>query len=170
MLKKKLFLSLVFVGVAGVALLGVRQVQAQSAGNPLSGLVQMLAQKFGLDQTQVQSVVDQYRQQQTTARQQNMQTREQARLDGLVKAGKITEAQKQAIITEQAVLKAKYNLANYKSLTPDQRKQQLQAEQAEIKTWAASQGIDPSYLRPGFGMRRMGGPKVWPKPSITPTP
>jgi hypothetical protein len=122
----------------------------------------LIAQKFNLDQNQVQSVFDQYR----TEQKQTMQQRELDRLNKLVQDKKITDAQKQAILDEQAALKTKYNPANFKSLTADQRKQQFQAEQDEIKTWANSQGIDPSYLMPGFGMHRGRG---WIK-NPTPTP
>jgi len=69
----------------------------------------------------------------------------------------ITSAQETAIIAELATLRSKYNPANFKNLTADQRKQQFQNEQNEIKTWAQSNGIDPKYVMPGFGMAGQGG-------------
>lgn len=142
------------------------QVHAQETNsnhmNFFQGLIQSIAQKFGLDQTKVQSAVDDYNSQQKLKVQQRMQDKEKNRLDQLVKDGKITSAQEQAIITEFAALKTKYNPANLKNLTPEQRKAQFDAEQNEIKSWAQSQGIDPTLLLPGFGLgRHMRGGMHW---------
>jgi len=58
----------------------------------------------------------------------NYQTMQQYRLDQLVKEGKITQTQEQEILTE------------------------LTTVQNQLKTWAQSEGIDPSYV--------MGGPMM----------
>lgn len=120
--------------------------------NFFQGLIETIAQKFGLSTTQVQSVVSEYQNQQKQNMQQNMQQHQEDRLNQLVKDGKITESQKKAILDQLALLKSKYNQDNFKNMTPDQRKQQFQGQQDEIKSWAATQGIDPSYVMPGFGM------------------
>ncbi len=172
-MKKKIILPVLGLILVSVVALGVNQVHAQSNGNNFySGLVQAIAQKFGLDQGQVQAVVDQYHTQQKQNMQQNMQQREQDRLDKLVQDGKINATQKQAILDELAALKSKYNPANFKNMTADQRKQQFQAQQDEINTWAKSQGIDPSYLMPSFGKggRGMFGAGRWVKHQPSPTP
>ena len=164
---KFIFIIPVLGAVAlGATMFGVTQVRAQGT-NMYTGLVQAIAQKFNLDQTQVQSVVDQYRQTQQGAMQQKMQQNEQTRLDTLVSQGKITAAQKQAILDEEAKLKTEYSPASFKTMTADQRKQAMTAEQAEIKAWAQAQGIDATYLHMGFGMRRGG---FGHKPTVTPTP
>lgn len=59
--------------------------------------------------------------------QPNREAMEEARLTGLVQAGKITEAQKQAILTELTKIRQ------------------------EVEAWAKSQGIDPVYIMGGFG-------------------
>lgn len=145
------------------------------SGGVFSGLLQFISQKFGLDQTQVKTAVQDYK---TTNKQKiadNMQKREDNRLAALVKAGKITDAQKQAIITELGVLQSKYNPDSFKNLTPDQRKQKFTDEQNEIKSWAQSQGIDPKYVLPGFGVRFGGKTRRFDRwggnfTSPTPTP
>ncbi|MCL4354485.1 hypothetical protein M1349_03380 [Patescibacteria group bacterium] len=174
MLKKKIILPVLAVVVLGVggALVSM-QAHAQTNNTPLSGLVQAIAQKFGLDQSQVQSVVDNYRNQQRQKMQQNIQQKEENRLNTLVQQGKITDAQKKAILDEQAKLKNEYSPNSFKNLTPEQRKQQFQKEQDEINSWAKSQGIDPAYVMPGFGMGRFRGMhKGWfnNKSTTTPTP
>lgn len=165
-------LAVVVLGGATLLSVGATQVHAQSTSNPFSNLVQMIAQKFNLDQSQVQSVVDNYKGQQKQKMVQNMQQREQDRLNKLVQEGKITDAQKQAILSELAALKTKYNPDNFKNLSADQRKQQIQAMETELKSWAQSQGINFAYVMPGFGMGGMHRPGKWMQatPSATPTP
>nr|HVZ58809.1 hypothetical protein [Patescibacteria group bacterium] len=125
----------------------------------------------------VKSAVNDYKTQQQAKMQQVRDDREKTRLDQLVKDGKITSSQETAILNEEASLKSKYNPANLKNLTADQRKAQFDAMQQEIQTWAKDNNIDPKYLMPNFGigMRmgiRRGG---WrnnhsAKPTPTPTP
>lgn len=162
MTKQKIVLTILAASIIGLGIASTGAVYAQTPiptpQNPLSELVEMIAQKFGLDKKQVQTVVTQYKDQKKSEMQKNMQDRENARLDQLIKDGKITTAQKQAIVDKLAALKKKYDPSNLKTMTQDERKKQFQAEQDEIKAWAQSQGIDVSYLRPGFrkGMGPMG--------------
>jgi len=79
----------------------------------------MIAQKFGLDQAQVQSVFDQFRQERRQEMQQTAQQREEDRLNKLVEEGKITKEQKQAILDKLAELRKKYNPDNFKDWLPD---------------------------------------------------
>ncbi len=149
MLSKKVILPILAVAIAGSALFGANQVaHAQGAVN--STLVQMIAQKFGLDQTAVQSVFDQYKSTRQATAQQNMQQRLDSKLTQEVQQGKITDAQKQAILAELSALKSKYNPSSFKGMTVAQRKQAFQNEQSDLKSWASSQGIDLSLI-PGFG-------------------
>lgn len=145
--------------------------------NFFQGLVTFIEQKFGLNDAQVKAAVSQYKSQvkatitprptQTPAQRQAM---EKTRLDKLVSSGKITADQETAILNELATLNTKYNLS---SLTAAQRKTQMQAMQAELKTWAASQNINLAYVN-GMGGPRggMGGKgfRGWNKPTATPTP
>ncbi len=176
-MNKKIILPVAVFAISVFAFFGTAPVaHAQTNSNPFSGLIQAIAQKFGLDQNQVRSVVNTYRQQKKTQVQQNMRLRETDRLNKLVTAGTITAVQKQQILDEIAKLKSEYNPANFKSLTSAERKAQMQKEQAEIKAWSQSTGIDSKYLMPGFGMgmgaRGGMGKRGWfgQKPTPTPTP
>lgn len=147
-------LTIVLLGFGpAVVALPAYAASGNSQPNFVQGLVQMIAQKFGLDESQVQSVVTDYANQHKATMQQNMQDREKKRLDTLVSQGKITSAQEQQILDEQKKLASEYNPQTLKGLTPDERKQKLQQEKAEIDAWSQSAGIDAKYLRPGFGMR-----------------
>lgn len=143
--------------VAGTVAFGVRPAWAQTQSKGLSGLVQLIATKFNLDQSQVQAVFDQYREDQKQTVAANMEQREQDRLTKLVQEGKITEDQKQAIIKELADLRAKYNFNDLKSLSAAERKAKMKVLRDEINAWAKANGLNPSYLT-RFGMGRgMGG-------------
>lgn len=162
---KKMVVPVVAVALVGTTIFGVTQVSAQTSSTP--NLVQMIAQKFGLDQSQVQAVFDQYKSEKQADMQQKFQTKITKRLDQAVKQGKITSVQERAIMAEIAKLKSEYNLASFKNLTPAERKQLLQKEKAEVDAWAKVEGVNPSYVLFMPGMRRGG---KWLKPGSSPTP
>jgi hypothetical protein len=170
LLQKKVLLPVVGVILSGAALFGVSSIaNAQTGNNFESGLVQKIAQTFNLDQSKVQSVVDQYHQQNMQQMQQNMDTRRKDKLDSLVKDGKLTSSQEQAILDELKKLQSEYNFNNLKSMTPQQRQDTLQKMKAEIDSWAKSEGINAKYLLPLGGMRFHMGMR-WQKLTTTPTP
>jgi len=156
MKKQKTILSILTFSIIGLAILNLNPVYAQTPTpthkNPFSVLVDMIVSKFNLDKNQVQSVVDQFKNQRRTQAQENIQERENIKLDKLVTDKKITPEQKQAILAKLKTLREKYNKQDLKDFTADERQIQLQAQQDELKKWAESQGIDPTYLTPGFGM------------------
>ena len=162
--------------VAAAAPAYAAMTNTTSAPNFFQELVQFIAQKFGLDQNQVQTAINQFHTQQVQQRQQKMEANEKSQLDRLVSQGKITASQEQQILAEQTKLRTEYNHANFKSLTPAQRKQQFQNEKAEIKTWSQSTGINAQYLHEGFGSGRFGNMRGFHKwndlvsPTATPSP
>ena len=157
MISRKVILpALAVIAIGGATVFSITPAHAQNTTSPLSDLVQKIAQKFGLDKNQVQSVFDEYENQRKQTLTQNMQKREEDRLTQLVKDGKITDAQKTLILDKLSVLKSKHKPEDFKNMSQDELKKRFQAEQDEIKAWAQSQNIDPTYLRPGFGMRGIG--------------
>lgn len=157
MLKKKILLPVLALALL-IGTVGGSVVHAQSNNQP--SLAQMIAQKFGLDQNAVQSVVDQYRSNQKTNMQSKMQNRVKSILDQEVSQGKITSAQEQAILQELATLRSQNN---------PKTRQAFQNEQNQLKSWGQSQGINPSLI-PGFGRGFGRGMRGWVKASPTPTP
>jgi len=186
MLKQRLvtMFAVLFIFLSGMpAVLPAYAASGNTQGNFFSGLIQFIAQKFGLDQNTVKTAVTQYQNQvkatitpRPSQTPEQLAAREKTRLDKLVSAGTITSAQEALIINELATLRSKYNPANFKNLTADQRKQQFQNEQNDIKAWAQANGIDPKYVMPGFGMAGQGGFRgqgfggKGHRPSPTPTP
>lgn len=152
MITKKILLPVLAVGIMGAGLMSVSQVQAQANTNSFSSLVETLANKFNLDKSQVQSVFDEHKVQMQQEHQQKMENR----LTQAVKEGKLTDAQKQAVLNKLAEFKKTFNADAFKNMTPQQKKEAMQKQHNELKEWAQSQGIDPSYLMPMFGMRHFG--------------
>ena len=160
---------------------------SQQSGGFFQGLIQFIEQKFGLDKTQVQSAVQQYKTQNGTSMTprptmtpQQMSDQEKSRLDKLVSSGKITSAQVQAILTELSTEQSKF-MSSMQNETPQQRKTTIQSMQSDLKAWAQSQNINPMYvmsfggMRGGKGMmmRGKGGNGNWHPsgaPTVTPTP
>ncbi len=118
--------------------------------NQFSPLVQKLVDKFGLNPTEVQQVVDEERQE----RQEQMDTKLNEKLTQLVSEGKLTEEKKQAIIAKHEQMQAKHD--ELKDLSPEERREKMQAWSEEMKRWAEDQGIDlPVLMGPvGRGFHR----------------
>jgi flagellum-specific peptidoglycan hydrolase FlgJ len=140
---KSLIIPVVAIGVIGAS---SATVVAASTSQPT--LAQDIANKFHLDQSQVQSVIDQHR----ATNQQNRETKYEDRLTQAVKDGKLTDAQKQAVLAEHNKL-----VAEIKASSQGNRKQTMQSVRQEAKDWAAQNNIDAKWLMP---TRRMAMPHM----------
>lgn len=152
-MKKKLLITALVITTLAAGAVGAQGAFATStSSNPT--LVQMIANKFGLNQSDVQQVFDQYKQQHA----QNMQQNYQARLDQLVKDGKLTSDQEKLILDEHQKLMTEHasDFQNIKSMAKDQRKNILSSIHQEISVWSKANNIPVRYLLPGISMGRMG--------------
>jgi len=148
-MNKKYFLyaiipALVLASIGGVA------VYAQNAtgNNSMQDLVAKIAQRFNLNQNDVQAVFDE----QKTEMHANMQTKFAEKLSQAVTDGKITQAEADAITAKREELQVKRpNMANGEKPS----KELMQAHQTELKQWAEDNNIPIQYLM-GFGGGRMG--------------
>lgn len=147
----------VALALVGLAVYGSTTVSAQSPtpkANPIQSLVAKIAQKFNLNEAEVQAVFDEHRQEMHTT----MRDKLEDRLSQAVTEGKLTEAQKQAILGKLAELESQKDELRdeFMNATPEERKEKMQSKRAELEAWAREQGIDVSvlmqYLRP------LGGP------------
>jgi hypothetical protein len=143
MLRKTVLLPIAALVIGGTAFLGVSHVSAQNTDGHLD-LIAAIAQKFNVPQDQVQQVFNDHR----AKRQSEMQAKMDERLTQLVKDGKLTEDQKQAIIAKLAEEKNNFNPDSFKDLTPAQRREKMEQHRQEMENWAKSQGIDLSVIMP----------------------
>lgn len=148
---KKSLLALAIVGTVGLGLLGSSAFaqETNDTNNPMDTLVQKIATKFNLNESDVQAVFDEAHSEIET----KIEADQSERLSTLVSEGKITEEQKSLILNKQKEMKEshKSNLENMKNLTPEERKSQMEAKRTELDTWAQENGIDPQYLMPHGG-------------------
>ena len=179
MTTRKTMLPITVVSVIGLSImLSTLPAYAQTKGskptkiNFSDGLTKFIADEFHLDQNKVKTAVSTYKSQHFVKMQQTRDDHEKARLDQLVKDGKITQDQENAILAELSTLRSKYDPLKLKGMTPDQRKEQFTAIQSEIQVFAKANNIDAKYLMSYFGMRMRIKHGSWGmhKPNITITP
>ncbi|MGD9129925.1 MAG: hypothetical protein PVJ09_05555 [Candidatus Woesebacteria bacterium] len=138
-----------------VAFTSVNAAQAQGpADNARESLVQRIAERFGLNQEEVQSVFDEER----AEHQQAMQARLEEKLGQAVTDGKITAEQKDAILAKHAEMQSKREAL--KDLSPEERKAKMQEFHQEMKTWAEENGIALSSFALGRRAKFGGGPRA----------
>ncbi len=145
----------IITAVALLLLIGsfaiVRLASAQDTEKPLPTLVQKIAQRFGLNQADVQAVFTEHRNEML----QQMQTRFEERLNQAVADGKITEAQKQKILAKHKELQQKKaeSRQNWQDMTAEERqaakddlRQAREQFRSQLDSWANENGIDLEVL------------------------
>lgn len=124
----------------------VRSIKANSNNSTFPPIVERLVEKFNLNKTEVEKVVEEYRNERIQQKKQLMEER----LSQAVKDGVINESQKQAL------------LKKFEEII--QRREQ---EKQEFQNWLSNQGIDMQKLAPYLGKirGRCGfkgmGPHMW---------
>jgi hypothetical protein len=123
--------------------LGVQTANAatDTSTDPMSGLVQKIADKFNLNKDEVQAVFDAQRTEMEAERTQEMKDR----LAQAVKDGKLTQDQADKITAKLAEMKA--NREDLSGKTPEERHEAMKAARDEIKKWAEDNNIPMEYLR-----------------------
>lgn len=154
-MKKKLLIALAIFGVilfAGVS------VNAQNR-NFHDDLIKKIAGKFNLKEGDVSSVFNEFHNDRQAERQREIEDK----LSQAVKDGKITEAQKQAILKHHGEIRnSNPNPGKFRNLTREQKQEKMQAKREEMKTWAADNGLNLETLHEitgfskGFGGRGFG--------------
>lgn len=132
------------IGVAGLAgLAGISIVSAQDNLDSYPTIIQNLAEKFGLNPSDVEQVFED-----TRIEQRN------AHLDQLVEDGKITEDQKNLIIEKMDEMHEKMEEIRNASMTSQERREAIKELRDEMEQWADDNGIDVPIM--GFGRSGMG--------------
>lgn len=150
--------SIIGVGAASAA----TSTSSSSSTSPMSSLIQKIATKFNLKESDVQAVFD--------ADRAEMEQKSEASLVSqqaqLVKDGKITQAQSDAITAKRAELKKEReaNQSSETSKTDAERKTEMETRKTALDTWLNAQGIDTKYTyllmggHGGHGEGRENGP------------
>jgi phenylpyruvate tautomerase PptA (4-oxalocrotonate tautomerase family) len=158
----------VLLGMTGLGLAASIAVPAFAAtptagttfNDPQQTLIQALIKRFSLNETDLKT----FFQEQRAQHESQGAERVVERLTAQVAAGKLTEAQKSAIIAKIAEAKAKHEEA--RKLTPEECRKLMEAYRTELEAWVTAQGLDRSYVplimgnqggRGGHGGSGMGG-------------
>lgn len=141
-MKIKIIIISMIIALAVYVFSGSIKTYAANSTTSFQTIVQKLAQKFGLKESDIQSVYDEAQQE----RQSQMQSQYEEYLNQLVTDGKINQSQKQLL------------LAKYKELQEKKQQQisQWESQRQELLKWANDNDVDIEYLRGGFGGYRMG--------------
>ncbi len=143
--------------IAVLAFSNVDEANAQERQWSKGSFAQAIAEKFNLDQTQVEEVMQDFHQQNMEVRQQEMQTRLEERLDQAVAEGKLTDAQRYAILEKHEEMHDKMEELRDQDLSPDEMHEQMADIRDEMEVWAQEQGIDfDLFMRMGKQMMRGG--------------
>ncbi|MBP7876114.1 hypothetical protein KA012_03930 [Candidatus Woesebacteria bacterium] len=155
-MKKQMLAATIGVLTVGALLAGTTSVFAQDTANGRQSLVQRVASRFSLSESDVQSVFNEDRQE----RQQDMEAQLETRLNQAVTDGKLTDAQKQLILTKHQELQTQREAdqADQSSKTPTERRAAMESRRTELENWATENNIDPSFMAEGQGGKMgMGG-------------
>lgn len=120
-------------------------------------LIQELATRFNLNKDEVKAFFDEKHAARRAEMEAKMKEHVEARLAKAVAAGKITEAQKTAILAKAAELRAKAEEA-VKISDATERKAKLDALRTETEQWLKNQGLEKNQIpfllmggHPGMG-------------------
>ena len=153
----KIFAITAIVAALGASAVGVGTTLAAQdvVENPdkgMSGLINMLAEKFNLETTDVQAVFDEFRNQ----KQVNFQQRYEAFLDQAVLDGELTQEQADSILGKHTEIK---NFREgLRGQTPEEIQSAMESEREDLKQWAADNNVPERFLRFGRGPGAGRGP------------
>lgn len=159
--KKKIIGLLTGIALLGGAGFGAHAVLASPdvPGQPgfMSNLAAAIAQKFNLNASDVQSVIDDQIAQQRAEVQEQHQEAFENRLKTAVSSGKLTQAQADLILAEKAKVRAQ--IEALKGKTGEELRTAMKQIMNAERQWATDNNIPQGYMMFGFGgpeMRKGG--------------
>ena len=153
----KKIISYAILPVLGLALLsaGVTYAATNSTGTkPMDTLVNALVNKFNLNPTDVQQVVDQVMTEQRATREAEMTKSLTDRLNQAVTDKKLTQAQADAITAKLAEFKSLHSSLEGK--TEAEKLAAMKSKMTSLEQWAKDNNIPKEFLL--FGMHKGMGP------------
>lgn len=153
-MKNKIILTALAITSAGAIALGTNSVSAQTAATEsYPPIVQKLAQRFGLQENEVQAVFDEER----TEHHQLMQQSLEDRLNQAVSDGTLTPEQMEAIKLKHQEMQEKRTayMEDRVFQTPGERQEMMQSHREEFREWSEANGITFEQLFLGRQKMRM---------------
>ena len=150
MRKKVILPAALGISLIGGILFSAMSVGAQTPSEGTQTIIQRIAQRFNLNETDVQKVFEEQRDEHHAQMKKNLEEK----LTQAVKDGKITEVQKTAILNKFSEIKT--NKPDFKNMTPDQRKQAMDQKKTELENWAKENGLSLETLQEVLGHDGIG--------------
>ncbi len=150
---KKSVIAAAIVATLGMGAFGAATAFAATdtsdGHNPMQNLITAIAEKFNLNEADVQAVFDE----QHAAMQEARQEDAAEHLAKAVTDGKLTQAQADAITANMASQKTFFE--SLKDMTPEERQEALKTNAESQKSWAEENDI-PKEFAPGHGPHGRG--------------
>lgn len=122
---------IIFPALALIGLIGYTQIARAHGGDMKNDLKSSLAAQLGVSEEQVETAISVIH----DKRRDEMQTRQDNRLQALVDEGKLTSAQKEALVIKLSEMREEHEKLR-----------------TEFETWASANGIDLDAIGP-MGMK-----------------
>lgn len=156
--------------ILGAAAIGgytfVSAAEVDDKDNPMNALVSAIAEKFNLNSSEVQSVVDDVMETQREEMQAQHEQEFKDRISKAVSDGKLTQAQADLIEAKKQELRSQMDNVrdDFKNLSEDERKAKMDERRDEMKKWAEDNNITEDMMHMfgegrGFGESMGRGPK-----------
>ncbi len=157
-LSKKIIIPVAALTIVGAGFITANSISAQG-GEQHDTLIQKIAEKFNLNQNEVEQVFNEAREEHQAQRQQEMQQRMQERLNEAVANGTITQEQKELLETKHEEMRKEReaNKESWQNMEPEERREAAEQRREAMENWAEENGIDLKALMPERGE---GGPKM----------
>jgi len=134
-MSKKIIIPSLALALAVLVAAGVSQISAQESDYNFPPAIEKLVEHFGLNEEEVQGVIDEVRADHFA----QMQTILEERLTEAVENGQLTEEQKVALLNKH-----------------EEMHQERFMNREELRTWAEDNGIELKYLFPAMGQAHHG--------------
>jgi hypothetical protein len=153
-INKQLLAAVAVTTVATGTALGISGASAHSGGNEeeRAARVSELAERFNLDESEVESYFEEKRTEHEAEREQ----KRDEHLAGLVEDGTLTQEQADALKAKMEELHEARDALKDQDLTREEMREQMEANREELQSWAEEQGIDLDAIRPEKGEGRRG--------------
>lgn len=151
-MRKSIIIPVTAAIIIGGVIFSAGQTFAQATVDPQQNIIQKLSEKLGISQDKVKSAFEEIH----GERQTEMKANIEQKLTQAVTEGKIIETQKQAILTKFSEMHQNHrgNFQEFKSMTPEQRKQAKDSRKSELETWAQQNGINLETIKEIFPQAR----------------
>ena len=143
-IKKSLIVPVAVVTMAGGVIFANSQVSARGLLDNHASLVQKLAEKFNLNEEEVQTVFAEIHDEHRV----EMQTKFKEKLSEAVVNDELTEEQRQAIFNKYEEMRTAHeeSEASWGDLSPEESRAKMKEQRQMMQAWAEENGVDFKYF------------------------